>query len=185
SKALTSITVSPGSGSVFKGSSYNLAVTANYSDSSKSTVTSSAVYTSQNSNIATVDATGKVTGINTGSTKIDVTYTEGGVTKSAVANVTVLSGAIHHCTLSPPSTTQSLSTGYYFGFNFICTYEGGSTTNRTDYSTWSSSDTSVATVNTTGDVHMLKTGTAIISASYHDPVSGKTFADTSDFNVIN
>ncbi|OHY96852.1 hypothetical protein BJD16_00935 [Aeromonas sobria] len=186
SKALTSITVSPGSDSVFKGSSYNLAVTANYSDSSKSTVTSSAVYTSQNSNIATVDATGKVTGINTGSTKIDVTYTEGGVTKSAVANVSVLSGAIHHCTLSPPSTTQSLSAGYYFGFNFICTYDGGSlTTNRTDYSTWSSSDTSVATVDTTGDVHMLKTGATTISASYHDPVSGKTFSDTSAFNVIN
>ncbi|WP_323892435.1 Ig-like domain-containing protein [Aeromonas veronii] len=185
SKALTSITVSPSSGTAFKGSSYNLKVTAWYSDSTQATVTSSAVYTSQNSNVATVDAAGKVSGVNIGSTKIDIAYTENGVTKSTVASVSVLSGAIHHCTLNPPYATVSISTGYY-SFDFVCTYEGSTlTTNRTDYSTWSSSDTSVGTVNTSGDVHMLKAGVTTISASYHDSVSGKTFSDTSDLTVTN
>ena len=89
---LTSIDVLPPTMSVYIGNFDNItSVTAHYSDGSSLSIgLDSAIYSSDNTDIATVSTTGKVTGISKGTTIIIVTYTEGGITKTGTVGVTVL-----------------------------------------------------------------------------------------------
>src|ERR1700720_443404 len=71
--ALTAVTVAPSSPSVVIGSTQQMSATGTYDNGSKSSVTNEASWSSSNASVATVSATGLVTGIASGSATISAT----------------------------------------------------------------------------------------------------------------
>jgi hypothetical protein len=103
---VTSVTVT----AVTTGSQFQCAAVARLSDNSTQTVTTQAIWTSSNSSVATVTASGLVTPISTGSIDIGAAY--GGVTGTLRLAVTVSSPSPSPsptCTLS--GTVRDASTG--------------------------------------------------------------------------
>lgn len=89
---LESITVLPDEMNIIVGDSENiLSVTAHYDDAPNALIVlSDATYVSDTIAVATVSATGVVTGESAGTATITVTYTETGITKTDIVAVTVV-----------------------------------------------------------------------------------------------
>ncbi len=121
------------------------------------------VWSSSNTGIATINASGVVTGISAGSATIYYTVT-GACNLAATAKV---------MTINPSSTAGTISgpTSVVIGANIslTATVSGG---------TWSSSSSATATVGTTGIVTGVATGTATISYSVSNSC-GTAYATTS------
>jgi len=141
------------------GSEGTLTLTAivNPSNASNKTVT----WTSSNTSVATVNSNGVVTAVGLGNATI--TATSGG--KYATCEITVEATPVSGVTLSKssltfntPNATQTLT----------ATVNPSTATDKTV--TWSSSNTSVVTVNSSGKVTVVGVGTATITAN----ASGKT-----------
>ena len=126
-------------------------------------VTSYAAWTSSNSSVATVSG-GKITGVAEGTATITATYNG----YSATATVTVEEDITYDYQLSP--TSANVVNGRTTKMTVIRrTFTNGSQTNGEDYSsnfTWTSSNTSVATVGSYGVITGVGTGTATITAKY-------------------
>lgn len=99
---LTSIAVSPTNPSVASGSSVPFTATGNYSDGSTQNLTAQVTWTSSNSGVATINASGVATGIAGGSTTISAT--QGTTTGSTT--LTVQPTALVINTTSLPSGQQ-------------------------------------------------------------------------------
>jgi PKD repeat protein len=82
---LTGITAVPDAITINAGETFNITVTANYSDGSTRDVTADTAFSSSSKKVATVDSSGLVTGIKSGSAVIKVKYNR----ITAQANVTV------------------------------------------------------------------------------------------------
>ena len=111
-------------------------------------------WSSSDSSVATVDASGKVTAIEIGTAII--TASVGG--KSTTCTVMVDTIAVNDISLNKASL--SLEVGRTS--TLIASVSPDNATDKTV--TWSSSDTSIATVDTNGKVTAVKLGTAIITA---------------------
>lgn len=142
-----SISFSPTSKSVYVTDSFTISATVKPSGQ---TIT----WSSSNTSVATVDSSGKVTAKGTGSATITGKFTYNGNTYSATCSVTVQG--------KPGITLNKSSLSLYIGdTNTLvpAVTPSGSTV------TWSSSNTSVATVNSSGKVSAISNGTATITAS--------------------
>lgn len=152
------VTTVPVTGVTVSGeSSLNIGETATYvATVSPSNATNKAVsWTSSNTSVATVDSSGRVTGVSAGSAVITVTA-EGGITGSMTVRV------VGSTMLSLSSSFVGLQKGE--SVTLIAELQGGSQT-----ITWSSDDTDVATVDSDGRVTMVSdTGSATIIASTAD-----------------
>ena len=130
---------------------------------SESDVTAYAAWSSSNASVATVSA-GKITAKAVGTATITATYN--GYT--AKSTVTVTDAVTYDYQLSPSST--SLVNGRTTKFTVVKrTFTNGTQTNGQDVSstfTWTSSNTSVATVGSNGVVTGVGKGTATITAKY-------------------
>ena len=121
--------------------------------------TAGGTWSSSDATIASVTATGFVTGVNGGTATIRYTITNGCTTNTATRNITVngvpnvlaITGSSSVC----PGSTIQLSDG---------------TTNGD----WSSSNTSVATVNNSGSVRGIKNGNVTISYTVSNSCGMKT-----------
>jgi len=165
--AATSLTVAPTSVSVVVGNTTTLAATVLPSNATVKTVT----WSSSSSTIAKVNAsTGVVTGVAAGTAVITASLADG--SKTATATVTVTKILVTSLTLSP--TSASLTTG--------STQQLTKTTlpaNATDATvTWSSSNTAVATVSTSGLVTAQGTGGAVTITAKTNDGSAKTATAT-------
>jgi len=116
--------------------------------------------------IATVDANGKVTAVQSGETTITVKTNDGG--KTATCNLTVKAKTVPVTGVSLDKTEMELTVGETAKLTPTVTPE-----NATDKSvTWSSSAATVATVEGDGTVTAVKVGTATITVKTTD--GGKT-----------
>jgi gliding motility-associated-like protein len=105
------------------------------------------VWSTQNNLIATTNAFGLVTGVSAGTTNIDYTVTSNGCASVASFSVTV---------------DAALSVSSIIGTTDICIGANSQLTNATNGGTWSSSNTGVATVNSSGLVTSVSVGTTTI-----------------------
>ena len=119
-------------------------------------------WTSSNTNVATVDTTGKVTGVSAGSATITVKTKDGA--KVATCNVTVKNPVISVTGVTLNKTALNLVTGA--SESLVATISPSNATNKNVE--WTSSNTNVATVDTTGKVKAISTGSAIITVKTKD-----------------
>ena len=119
-------------------------------------------WTSSNTNVATVDTTGKVKAISTGSAIITVKTKDGA--KIATCNVTVKNSVIPVTGVTLNKTALSLVTGT--SESLVATISPSNATNK-DVE-WTSSNTNVATVDTTGKVTGVSAGSATITVKTKD-----------------
>ena len=148
-----SIKLNKSSLSLYEGKTYNLNV-----DISPETATDKALtWPSSNTSIATVDSDGMITAKKAGKTKITV-KTSNNV--STVCDVTVKKNTISVQSISLNKTNTTLVEGG--SEKLIVTFVPSNATNKNV--TWTSSDKSVATVDSKGKVTAKKAGTTVITA---------------------
>lgn len=112
---------------------------------------------SDDESIATVSSSGRVTGVKAGKTKVTVTTTVGGY--SASCSVTVKEPPV-----APTEVTLKKAVSLYKGFAYTLSPELKPDNAETQY-TWKSSDTSVATVSSSGKVTAKGVGATTITVT--------------------
>jgi len=157
--SLSSVAVTPKSATFTPGASQQFDATAAYSDGSTKDVASTATWSSSNSSVATVSASGLAMGIAVGSATITATLS--GVSGSA--NVTVNGKTLASIQLSPSSAT--LAIGISQQFTVAGTYSDGSIGDVSSTVTWSSSNPNVAKVSSSGVATTVGQGSVSIIAS--------------------
>ena len=123
-------------------------------------------WSSSDTAIATVDASGKVTAVAAGSAVITVTTTDGG--KTATCIVTVANPAVPVQSVTLSKTELSLNVGE--SATLTATVLPENADNKAV--TWSSGNTTVATVDASGKVTAVAAGTSVITVTTTD--GGKT-----------
>ncbi len=156
---LSSISVSPSSASLSVNGTQQFTATGHYSDSSTKDLTNSATWSSSNSGVASVTSGGLATGVAAGTSTI--TATSG--SKSGTATVTVAAANLTSITVSP--ATASIEAGATQQFTATGHYDDSSTRDLTSSVTWSSSSTSLATINSAGLATGVASGSVTITAT--------------------
>jgi 6-phosphogluconolactonase (cycloisomerase 2 family) len=156
---LTTLQVTPATATVAAGLSQRFMALATLSDGTTEFLNASSTWSSSNSSVATVDATGNATSLQAGTTTISAT--SGGVSGSATLSVgpaTLVSLAITPVNPSTPlgQAQQFVATG---------TFTDGSTQNLSSSVSWSSSAPAVSTISSTGLASAATQGIANISAT--------------------
>jgi uncharacterized protein YjdB len=158
SPSLVSIAVTPVGQTLGIGISQQYTATATYSDGSSSDLSSGVTWSSSATSVATVNSSGLVTTIAAGSTTI--TATVGGL--SDASTLTVVPAQLVSISVSP--STQSIAAGTVQQFSAVGSFDDGSTQLLTSL-VWSSSSTSVATIDATGLATSVGTGVTTITAT--------------------
>ena len=156
-KQLTGLFVS-GSSSVGVNGTTKFTATATFNDGSSSPV--NPTWSSSYSSVASVSSYGVVSGRRTGSATITATFTFSGVTRSASRTVTVTNQ------LSSLSIASSSSVKVGNSITMFATAYFTNGDSYRVYPTWSSSNSSVASVSSYGNVTGRKAGTVTITARY-------------------
>lgn len=160
---VTGVSVNPTSASVNVGSTTALTATVSPANATNKNVT----WSSSNAAIATVNSSGVVTGVAAGSANITVTTQDGN--KTAVATITVNNVPVVNVTsVSVSPSSSSITTGS--SVSLTATILPSNATNKNV--SWSSSNSSVAAVNSTGVVTGVAAGSATITVTTQD--GGKT-----------
>lgn len=158
STAVTGVTLDKTSLSIKVGESVTLTSTIRPANASNKSVT----WVSSDESIAAVNSGGTVTGVKAGNADITVTTADG--SKTAVCKVTVTDSGVVVINITLNKTATSLVVG-----KTETLYAGIEPDNASDKSvTWSSSDETVAKVDSNGLVTAVKAGTAIISVTTAD-----------------
>ena len=140
---LVSIAVTPGSATIGVNATQQFTATGTFSDNSTKDVTTQSTWTSSNTGVATVGAgTGLATGV-AGGGPVTITATDG--TIKGTAQLTVSSGPTLKSIAVTPSTANIAVAGKQ-QFTATGTFSDNSTKDVTTQSTWTSSNTEVATV---------------------------------------
>ncbi len=172
---LQSIQVTPSAPSVNAGSTQQFKATGSYSDSTTKDLTSSVTWSSSTTATATVSAGGLATAAAQGTTTI--TATSGTISGSTVLTVP---GPV---SIVVTPATPSIAALTSVGFIATGTYADGSSKIITSQVTWTSSNTSVATISnavpTQGTAMALAAGTSTITASSGSVTGTATLTVTS------
>lgn len=147
-----------------------------------SDVTSSATWTSSDTSVATVDNSGLVTAVSAGTDNaaiIEISAASGGESDSVPLVVTA--SPLSTLTVGPAS--QIISRGGTLQLTATGTLEDSSEVDLADAVTWTSQDTSVATVNSSGLVTALSTGSAL-TVKITATISTKTESKTDDIDLV-
>lgn len=174
---LQSIAVSTTTPSLLSLTSGTFQANGVYSDGTSVDVTSQVAWSSGNTSIATITATGTATALSEGTTSISATY--GGVTGAADLKVT--GGHLTGITASPATTTMIKGTSS--ALTATGKFSNGTSRDITGIVAWSVANTNIATVTSpAGNLVWLNTssttsGTTTVTASY------STLSSTIDLTV--
>jgi uncharacterized protein YjdB len=182
---VTGVTVSPTSASVAVGATTTLTATVLPTNATNKSVT----WTTNNAAVATVNASGVVTGVAAGSATITVRTQDGGFTATSAITVTSSNVPVTGVSVTPMSATIGVGTTRALA----ATVSPSNATNKNV--TWSTNNAAVATVNASGVVSGVSAGTATITVRTQDggftatsaitvtstnvPVTGVTVSPTS------
>jgi YD repeat-containing protein len=165
--ALVSIAVTPAAPTILQNATQQFTATGTNTDNSTQDLTSSVVWGSSATTIATIDNSGLATAIAPGTTNI--TATVGSVSGSAT--VTVTPPALVSIAVTPSNT--SIPAGTPQQFTAMGTYSDGSTQDVSSTATWTSSAPAVVTINGSGVATGLSPGGAVLTAALSG-ISGST-----------
>jgi uncharacterized protein YjdB len=155
---VTSVSVSPASASVSVGGTQQLTATVLPSNATNQTVS----WSSSNTSVATVNASGLVTGVATGTATITVTTQDGSRTATSSITVTNTTVPVTGVSVSPTSASLNVAATQ----QLTATVLPSNATNKNV--SWSTSNASVATVNATGLVTAVAVGAATITVTTQD-----------------
>tara|TARA_R110000737_G_scaffold18342_2_gene36331 strand:+ start:5267 stop:7669 length:2403 start_codon:yes stop_codon:yes gene_type:complete len=156
---LSSITLSPVEPSIAKGLTQQFTATGTYSDGISVDITSSATWSSADTLVATVNASALASGITTGTSIITATFEA----QSADSMLTVTDAILSLIAVTPADPI--IAKGLTEQFTATGTYSDDTLVDITSSVTWSSANTSVATINSSGLASGTASGTAVITAS--------------------
>jgi uncharacterized protein YjdB len=156
--ALNSMTVTPASVFLKVGETEQFTANGTTVNGDSKDVTSTAKWTSSSDSIATVSA-GLATAVTAGNATL--TASQDGIERTAGVIVNTLGLTTISITPRAPTVTS----GSTVSLTATGTFEDNSTKNLTTQVGWTSSATSIATVNSAGVVTGVSTGTATITAS--------------------
>lgn len=177
SAVIKSLTLTPATASIARGTSQQFGVNAIFSDGTIQPLSDGLSWSSSVPSTAGIDASGLATGISQGQTVISVSYAS--LTASAALVVT---------SATPTSivVTPSLP-GIGINGNVLFTATGvftdGSTQDLTAQVAWSSSDANIALISAAGLATGLRSGTSTISAAYQG-LSGSTILKVSTATLV-
>jgi len=162
---LVSIAVTPNEFSLPRGQTQQLSAVATFSDGSRKTITESAAWSIFPTRVASVSATGLVTGQAAGSARVtaDLDSIRGS------DRLTVSPAILVSIAVSPQSPSVPL--GETRQLTAVATFSDGSQKTITDSATWSVAPTGIATVSSTGLVTAQAEGSVTVtaaSASVHE-----------------
>lgn len=158
---LTALSVTPTTVSMAMGSTQQFTATGKYSDGSSSDVTSSVQWTSSNTSIASIAATGVATALGVGNSTIAANF--GPIHATAALDVTIQGASLKAIAISPTALSVPVNTAQQF--TATGSYSDGSSRDITLLVNWNSSAPAVATVNATGLVTGISAGSATLSAT--------------------
>jgi len=167
---LSSISVTPSSSTIVKGTTLQFTAVGNFNDGSTKNLgtADNVAWTSSDTTAATIDqSSGVATGVATGNT----TITASAKGLSGSTSLQVLGGTVSTVTVSPSSASISQSGNGTFQFSAQATFSDGSTSPVTNVATWNSSITTVAQVNNSGLASAVSQGTTQITATYQNVTS--------------
>lgn len=159
---LQSISIAPTSASVARNGTVQFFATGTFSDGTQQNVTSSATWSSTNSNIASIGiGSGLARGLGAGSSQIKATL---GSVSSPLATLTVTSATLKSIAVTPASL--AIAAGTSLAYTATGTYSDGSLQDISTSVAWASSKTSVATISaSSGLATGVAVGTTSITAS--------------------
>ena len=171
--SLQSIAITPAIPSINQSQTQQFAATGTYSDGSNKDITASVSWTSSNTSVASIGVnTGLASGIAAGTSQIVATL--GSITSTAHTLTVIKSVSLQSIAVTPanPSINQSQTQQ----FAATGTYSDGSTKDITTSVSWTSSNTSVASIGVnTGLATGIAAGTSQITATLGSVVStGRT-----------
>ncbi len=165
---IQSITVGPSSTTIPPLTTEAFIAIGTFSDMSTQNLTQQVTWTSSKPAVATISNSpgsyGVATGVSPGgSTKISAQFAFGGASATGSAPLDVSSVTVSSIAVTPQ--TAGLGVGTTLPLQAVATFSDSSTQNIDTVATWSSSDTTVATVDSSGDVTGVATGSVTISAA--------------------
>jgi len=157
--ALVSIAITPSNPTVTVLMSVNLSATGTYENNTTADITSTVAWSSTNTTVTSINngvATGNAAGA------ANITASLNAITSPA-ATITVTAATLTGITISP--TAPSVAKGFTQQFSAQGAFNNGTTGNLTASVTWSSSNTTVSTINASGLASTSGQGTSNITAS--------------------
>ena len=173
---LTSISISPSvvPKDMLPGLEQQFVAIGTYSDNSQQILSTGVDWASSSPGVANVNASGLATGISAGAT--DITAAVGAINSNAVA-LTVVNPGLLSIQVSPPTVPNGLPVGASQQFIAMGVYNNNQIYDITDTVAWSSDDTNVVTIDSSG----LATGQGATTASANISAS----SDMVSSNVVN
>lgn len=163
---VVSVTISGSATTATTGQNRALAATATMSDGTTVNVTTLSNWTTSNGSVATVGGTGQVAFIAAGGVDIRATYQ--GVTGTLTFVVTVAAPTVTTIVVSGIGSTAGV--GQSAALVATALYSNSSTANVTTDAIWTSSNTTVATVSSSGVVAFLAVGDVDLQATFNNVV---------------
>lgn len=170
---LSSIAVTPSGPAVPRGTTLGLTATGTYSDGTTADVTSGATWSSNNTgNVSVSDASG-IKGIVTANGAVSSSAAISATVGSVIGQTTVVVAAPILSSIAVTPTNAPVAKGTTQQYTATGTYSDGSTVNITASTTWASTDTSIATINSSGLATAVAIGSSTITATVGS-VAGQT-----------
>jgi trimeric autotransporter adhesin len=169
---LSSILISPAASSMPVNTSQQFTATGNYADGSSADLTTLVTWASSSSGVATISASGLATAVTAGTTNISASFA--GV--SASTGLTVTAPTIVSIAVTPVGLT--LGIGINQQYVATATYSDGSSVDLSSGVTWTSSSSSVASINSSGMATTVAAGQATITATVG------SLTDTANLTVV-
>lgn len=162
STTITALSIAPTNSTLAPGVTQQFTATATYGNNTTGDVTKNVSWSTTPTNIATVNATGLVSGLALGTATVQAQ--SGSVIAST--SVTVATKAISSIAIQPLTQTLSLSLGpTTVQFTATATYRDGTTGDVTTTSTWNALPSAVASISNTGLATASAVGTSTVTAT--------------------
>jgi uncharacterized protein YjdB len=157
--SLVSVVITPANSRISKGTRQQLIAVGTFSDNSTQDITTSSSWSSSDASVATITSGGLATSTGTGTTTIKVNAS--GI--SAETILTVTPATLASIVVTPSNPTIGAGTSVKLTATGV--YSDNTTQDISSQVSWTSPNTSVATVAPDGTVTGIASGTSIISAN--------------------